>query len=336
MPRLYRLVLIPLVFVLAACAPLAPAPVSDPDAPEPARPVALGVGYIPSVQFAPFYVGIDQGFYADHGIDLSLEYGFENDYLSLVGTGARKFMVGSGDQVILGRAQGLPVTYVQRWFSKFPVVVFANADAGITQTSDLQGKSVGIPGQFGASWIALLALLDSAGLTPADLDLQSIGFTQAAAVSEGVVDAAVDYAVNGPVLLGLEGIPTTQITVDDVLPMPANGVVTNEKTIAEEPGLVGDFVAATQEAIAWTLANPDEAFEIALKFVPEAGGDNEAANRAIFDASLPIWTPASGMEPGATSLEEWAAAEAFLRESAITTTEVDPATLFTNEFLPQP
>lgn len=336
MHRLSKLILLSLVLILAACAPLAPAPVEDPAAAEPLREVSLGVGYIPSVQFAPFYVGIDQGFYANHGIDLSLEYGFENDYLSLVGTGARQFMVGSGDQVILGRAQGLPVTYVQRWFSKFPVVVFAKADAGIAVTADLQGKRVGIPGQFGASWIALLALLDSAGMSPADLDLQSIGFTQAAAVSEGVVDAAVDYAVNGPVLLGLSGIPTTQITVDDVLPMPANGIVTNQTTIEEEPALVRNFAAATREAIAWTLANPDEAFAIGLKFVPEAGGDNEMANRAIFDASLPIWTPAADLQPGATTFDEWAAAEAFLRESGITSVEVDPATLFTNDFLPQP
>ena len=36
------------------------------------------------MQFAPFYVGIDRGFFADEGIDLELAYGFENDYLKLV------------------------------------------------------------------------------------------------------------------------------------------------------------------------------------------------------------------------------------------------------------
>jgi NitT/TauT family transport system substrate-binding protein len=87
--------------------------------------------------------------------------------------------------------------------------------------------------------------------------------------------------------------------------------------------------------VAWTLANPDEAFEIALTFVPEAGGENEAANRAVFDASLPIWTTPDNAKPGATSLEEWSQAAAFLYDSEIITTQVDPATLFTNDFLPE-
>ena len=67
-------------------------------------PVKLGVGFIPSVQFAPFYVGIEKGFFAEEGIDLQLAHGFENDYLKLVGVDEVQFMVGSGDQVVLGMA----------------------------------------------------------------------------------------------------------------------------------------------------------------------------------------------------------------------------------------
>ena len=87
--------------------------------------VQLGVGYIPSVQFAPFYVGMAKGFFAAEGIDLKLAHGFENDYLKLVGVNQLPFMIGSGDQVILGRAQGLPVRYVMNWYTKYPVSIFA-------------------------------------------------------------------------------------------------------------------------------------------------------------------------------------------------------------------
>lgn len=334
-----------LLFALIASACVAPAPVPatattvQTPVPEEVQdavqnvPVTLGVGYIPSVQFAPFYVGIEQGFFAAQGIDLSLEYGYENDYLTLVGSGNRQFMVGSGDQVILGRAQEMPVTYFYRWFWRFPVVAFAREEANLHTPADLAGKKIGVPGQFGASWIALLALLDAGGLTTDDVQIESIGFTQAAAVEQGLVDVAIDYAVNGPVVLAQEGITTTVVSVDEYLVMPANGIVTNEKTIAEEPGLVRGFAAALAEAVAWTLANPDAAFAIALQYVPEAGGDNETANRAVFDASLLQWAPAEASIPGSTSLEEWTEAVAFLHDSGIITTQVDPATLFTNAFL---
>ncbi len=327
--------------LLTACAPALSPPdqtSGDPTTtPEEAalRPISLGVGFIPSVQFAPFYVGIEKGFYADEGLDVSLDYGLENDYLKLVGTNDSQFMVGSGDQVILGRGQGLPVRYFMNWYSQYPVVLFAQPEAGIAEPADLAGKTIGLPGPFGATYVAFRGLLEAAGLSEADVTLASIGFTQAAAVSEGTVDGALDYAVNGPVVLDLAGIDTMQIGLDGYLTMPANGLVTNEVTLNEEPELVAAMVRATLQAIAYTLANPDEAFEIALQFVPEAGGENETANRAVFDASLAFWTPAAGQQPGATALADWQAAAEFMQRIGLVDTLVPAEELFTNEYLPE-
>ena len=134
--------------------------------------------------------------------------------------------------------------------------------------------------------------------------MESIGFTQAAAVSEDLVDAAVDYGVNGPVVLAQAGIETMQIALDAYLQIPANGLVTNERTIADDPELVRGMAHAMRKSIDFTLANPDEAFAIALTFVPEAGGDNQTANRAVFDASLAYWqagAETSSVRAGATN-----------------------------------
>jgi NitT/TauT family transport system substrate-binding protein len=302
------------------------------DAPSANETVALGVGFVPNVQFAPMYVGIQQGFFADEGIDLTLDYGFENDYLTLVGTGNNDFMIGSGDQVILGRGQGLPVRYVYNWYSSYPVVLFSRSDADIAAPADMAGKRIGLPGTYGANYIALRALLEAAGLTEQDIQIESIGFTQAAAVSEGVVDAAVDYAVSGPVILAQAGISTTVVTLDDVFTMPANGLVTNDTVIAERPALVAGMARAMARAVAWTLANPDEAFAIALEFVPEAGGDNLEANRAVFDASLPFWQPVAGRTPGTTLAADWEAAAVFMARTGLAPAGVVAEELFTNQF----
>lgn len=330
--------LLVVLFWVSACAPIAPAAGVETGATansQPAlRPITLGLGYIPNVQFAVFYVGIDQGFYAEEGIDLSLDYGFENDYLKLVGTNALQFMIGSGDQVVLGRAQGLPVRYVMSWYTQYPVVIFARAEKGIAEPADLAGKSIGIPGPFGATYVALRGILEAAGLQESDVRLESIGFTQAAAVSEGLVDAAVDYGVNGPVVLAQAGIPTTEIELDHYLRIPANGLVTNEATIANDPDLVRRMVRATARAIEYTLTNPDEAFAITLNFVPEASGDNEAANRAVFDAVLAYWQPPAGLKLGETTLDEWTTAAALMQRIGLVDTLVPAADLFTNDFLP--
>ncbi|HRJ42448.1 MAG TPA: ABC transporter substrate-binding protein, partial [Caldilineaceae bacterium] len=224
--------------------------------------------------------------------------------------------------------------YVMNWFTQYPVTIFARAEAGILEPADLAGKRVGVPGPFGATYIALRALLDSAGLAESDIQMQSVGFTQAAAVSEGLVDAAADYAVNGPVVLAAAGIQTTQIALDNYLRIPANGLVTNQKTLTDNPELVRAMVRASLKAIAYTLQNPDEAFGIALQFVPEAGGDNRMANRAIFDASLPYWTPPAGQRPGATDPADWQAAAELLARIGLVDRVVESSALFSNDYLP--
>lgn len=316
------------MLTLAGCAPVKQSATSSSGN----DTVALGVGFVPNVQFAPLYVGMEKGFFADEGIDFTLNYGFENDYLTLVGTGDNDFMIGSGDQVILGRAQGLPVRYVLNWYSRYPVVLFSLRDAPIVTPAEMAGKRIGLPGTYGANYVALRGLLEAAGLTEQDIQLESIGFTQAAAVSQRVVDAAVDYAVNGPVVLAQSGISTTVITLDNILTMPANGLVTNESVIAQKPDLVARLARAIVRSIAFTLANPDEAFAIALKYVPEAGGPNEAANRAVFDASIPYWTPAPGRAPGSTLPADWEAAAAFMQRVGLASTLVPADELFTNQF----
>jgi NitT/TauT family transport system substrate-binding protein len=343
MSRLVGVLAFLLVISLSACTAVAPnaelpvaaTPGSDAAATESALAdvIKLGVGFVPNVQFAPFYVGIDKGFFADERIDLELAYGYENDYLKLVGVGELPFMIGSGDQVVLGRAQGLPVRYVANWYTRFPVVVFAKPTAGINQPADLRGRRIGIPGPFGASYVALRGVLEAGSLTEQDVKLESIGFTQAAALSEDMVDAAVDYAANGPVVLALQGVTTTQIALDPYLSVPANGLITNEETITNNPELVARMVRAMQRSIMYAVANPDEAFDISLKFIPEAGGENAAANRAVFDASLAYWTPQPGTQPGATTEDAWQAAAELMQRIGLVDALVPAGDLYTNRFV---
>ncbi len=50
-----------------------------------------------------FYAAIANGYYEDEGFDVELQYGYEIDGVSLVGTGEYDFTVASGEQVLLAR-----------------------------------------------------------------------------------------------------------------------------------------------------------------------------------------------------------------------------------------
>jgi NitT/TauT family transport system substrate-binding protein len=285
------------------------------------------MGFVPNVQFAPFYVAVERGYFAAEGLAVEFDYGMEHDLLQLVGTNKRQFVVGSGDQVILARAQGLPVVYVMNWYRRFPIVVFSLQD--LEKPEDLVGKKVGIPGLFGASYVGWQALLYATGIDPTKVQLEAIGFTQAEAVAAGQVDAAVGYAMNEPVRLQQEGHNPQVIVVADYIDLVANGIITNEQTIQEQPDLVQRVVRAALRGLKDTIEDPEAAFEITLKFVPEAAQQREA-QLAVLREAIEYW---KADRLGYSDPAAWEASQRFLKDVGLIQETMDVSTLFTNRFV---
>jgi len=292
--------------------------------------ITLAMGYIPNVQFAPFYVAVEKGYFAQEGLAVEFYYGWETDILKLVGIGELQFAVASGDQVILARSQGLPVLYIFNWYRRFPVCVVSMAEREIKGPEDLVGKVVGTPAMYGASYIGWRALLDAVGIDEKAVNLQAIGYTQVASLTEGLVDAAICYAMNEPVQLREQGYRINVIYVADYMDLVSNGLITNEQTIAEQPDLVAGLVRAFQRGLRHTIEHPDEAFEICLKYVPEIEEENKPLQRAVLAESIEFWR---GEGLGRSDRVAWEASQGFMRQIGLIDAEVDVDRLFTNRFV---
>ncbi|MBI3739747.1 MAG: ABC transporter substrate-binding protein, partial [Chloroflexi bacterium] len=251
--------------------------------------IKLPLGYIPNIQFAPLYVAVEKGYFKDAGIEVEFDYSFETDAVSLVGANNLQFAVVSGEQVLLARAQGLPIVYVAAWYQQYPVAVASKAEQGIKTPADLKGKKIGLPGLFGANYIGLDALLFSAGLTEKDVTLDSIGFNQVAALAADQEQAVSVYTTNEPVQLKAQGYDINEIRVADYVQLASNGLITNETTIAKNPDLVRKMTAAFLKGLADTIADSNAAYEISKKYVQDLAQADEKTQKEILARSIELW-----------------------------------------------
>lgn len=294
------------------------------------RRVSLGVGYIPNVQFAPLYVAQKKGFYAEEGLDVNIEYGFEDDFVALAAQGERDFAVASGDQVILARAQGLPITYVMKWYERFPVALLLGPGQAVSSPAELAGKTIGLPGFFGASYVGWKGLVYAANIDESAVKVEDIGFTQAAAIQQGTVDGAMVYIANEPIQLRNEGLDVSVIEVSDYLNLISNGLVVGDKLLQADPELVQKMTRATLRGLQYTIDTPDEAFKIVREVIPEMTDADAPVQRQVLDASIELWR---SQQPGVTDRQAWQNSADFMRDTGLLQTEVNVDQLFTNQFV---
>ncbi len=327
-----KIFLLTLAFLFALTGCLPPSGDASQTEPTPAElaQIRLPLGYIPNIQFAPLYVAMEKGYYREAGLEVVPDYSFETDGVALVGAGELPFAVVSGEQVLLARAQELPVVYVMAWYRDYPVAVVAKKEQGITTPADLKGKRIGLPGLYGANYIGLRALLDSAGLTEADVKLDSIGFNQVEALAADQDQAVVGYIANEPIQLAAQGYDIDVIPVADYVQLASNGLITNEKTIRENPDLVRAFIQATLRGITDTIANPDEAYEISKNYVETLASADETLQKKILAASIDLW---QADPPGQSDPQAWENMQAVLMNMGSYSEPLDLSQAFSNDFI---
>jgi NitT/TauT family transport system substrate-binding protein len=283
--------------------------------PPPSTPLTVGLGYIPSVQFAPFYLADQEGYYRDAGLDVTFQNRIDPDLITLVGQGSVDLGLGDGTSVIPAVSQGIPIRYVATIYGSFPSIVFAKASSGITEPADLAGRRIGIPGRYGSSWVMLQALLGSADLTPDDVQIDEYpDFGQGVAVTEDAVDAATGFINNEPVQLRRTGADVTILAVDDIVPLPGPGLIAGTSTIDSKRDAVQAFVSATIRAMEEIATDPERGLEAAIEAVPELASDREG-QLAVLEATIAAWEPRSeGAAMGSIDPDAWERSIGYLGE----------------------
>lgn len=271
------------VLALAACAgggqdgaPATTAADGDPAA----ELTAITVGVLPIVDTAPIWLGVEEGIFAEHGLDVELAVAQGGAaVVPAVVAGEYQFGFSNVTSLLLAESRGLPLRLVApgSFTTGDPdadiAAVVTQPGSGITSPADLAGRTVAVNtlGNIGESTVR--KVVEDAGGDPAAVRFVELGFPDMpAAVAGGRVDAAW---VNEPFLTitrdqGAQVVSHTFAEVDPEMLIAA--YFTSAEYAASDPGTVEAFTAAMTEASARAAADPAAAREI-LGTYTEIGDD---------------------------------------------------------------
>ncbi len=307
---------------------------------ETGAPVTIGLTYVPNVQFAPVYVAAADDVFFGAGIAASIRHhGVDEGLFTALTNGEEDVTVASGDEVLQARAAGLDVVSIGAYYDKYPVVIITKADSGIETVEDLAGKTVGLPGEFGSNWFGLLAALDAADMTTSDIEVVSVGFTQAAALAGDQVDAVVGFINSDAVQLEEMG---QDITIIDLAPTPVPlvgaAIITTEGWVEENPDLASLVVESIVAGMDRVIANPQHALEVTEKW--DAGlkdKDVRQSASALLKATIELWEREDGSASAVQDLDTWEAMAPFLAGILdVSEEDMDEPAAVTNEFAGRP
>ena len=238
---------------------------SNPDGTgKPAELTQVTVGYIPFLIDAPFFVGIEKGYFADEGLELKLER-IAGGADMLLQTAAGNFDIGSGGiGVSLFNAAGAAIksgkevpfeVVAPLHHEKAPVatplvVSKERYDSGeLTKVSDLKGKKVSInaPGASIEYW--LYRALKAGGLKYTDVTVVTVSFAE---VSAALKNKSIDGAMLGEpfTTLGEDQGLVRVLSEDFVNGDQPTGVYWNRTWAKKNPELAAGFLRAYLKAVA--------------------------------------------------------------------------------------
>lgn len=239
----------------------------------PAKAVLLLNWYVYS-EHAPFFLGLDRGYFAEEGIDLQIQEGRGSvPTVQAVAAGTADFGYADAASVIKAASQGAPVVTTGVLLQKSPMALIGLSERNIHTPADIKGKIVALtPGDsVSLVWPFLLKKM---GLKESELSIVSgDAQTKLNAVIAGRADLMLGYLMDQNLRIEkATGKPVTTIPYSDFgVNLISSCIVVSRDMLAKNPDLARHFMKAATRAVQATEKEPEAAVDAMLKAYPKAG-----------------------------------------------------------------
>lgn len=278
--------------------------------PKEKKAVTLMLNWIPYGEHAPFYYGLEKGYFAEEGIDLTIQAGGGSGK-TVQAVGAKQVQFGWADvpALINGISNGIPVKSVGSFLQTGPGSVEFFADKGFKTPADLKGKSIGTTAGDAVSQ-TFNAFLAANNLTQSDVNIVNMDAAgKIAALSEGKVDAILGFFHDqAPTISNSTGKQVNAMKYADFgVNVLSNGIIVNTDTLKSDPELVKAFLRASVKS--WENAAKDKnaAVEAMAKSAEKAPPKEVMAKQLDMTLTLLNTAATKGKRPGINAESDWKA-----------------------------
>lgn len=299
------------------------------------RAVTLMLNWTPNAHHVGIYAAIAEGWFDEAGIDLTVIEPADAGVEQAVASGAADVGMAQAESLLPARAAGVPVVSVAAVLPVNDSSLFSLADDGITRPRDLEGTRYGgFGGALETEIISALMRCDDAD--PGTVEFVTLGnIDYLAGMDADQFDTA--WVFSGWDALRAEqvaGVDVNEIRFADWAECIPNWYtplfLAAESTLADDPGLVEDFLAVTARGYELAVSDPAAAAEMLLEEVPELDADLVLPS---VDYYAPLFVGDSG-NWGVQDEQTWTQFAEFLTSSGVSPEDVDGASAFTDEYLP--
>ena len=299
-----------------------------------AEDLTVILDYVANTNHTGMYVALDQGLYADEGLNVKIVEPTEGATATLIAVGKGQIGISYQEDVTIARTldEPLPIraiaTILQHNTSGFATY----QGKGIKSPADFEGKTYAGWGGPGEEAV-LKAVMKNAGADFSKLNMVISDGSGFAALKDQV-DIMWFFEAWDSIKCQMNAFPIDYMPLKDLDPRldyytPV--IITSEDMIQNHPDELRAFLRATTKGYAYAAANPEEAAKILAKFAPDNSLDmltlsqKYLADKYIADAS----------RFGEMKDSVWDGYTQFCQEYGVIPKAITADQLYTNEFLPE-
>lgn len=222
-------------------------------------PVTIKLHWQHQFQFAGIYAAIEQGFYQDAGLTVTLLNGQQAPF-DEVESGNVEFGI-SGAGLVVERLKGRPFVALAAIFQSSPYTWLVRSDSSIYHPQDFVGKTV-TRQSYADDLSAMLLKFD---IRPSQLNIVEPSAADIDNLIAGHIDALTAYISNEPFKMSQLGIDYRTLSPHEYnINFYSDIIFTSEQFLKRHPETVAAFRQATLLGWQYALENPQQLINLIL------------------------------------------------------------------------